>query len=221
MKKQNILAILCILLLTACSTDDESSGQGNPCEENMTAEGISVTVKSNVDQSGLQGATVIITSSDNEYTGLTGSNGIYFVRDIEAGFYEVRAEKTCFQPLFENVNVDPCEGEEKIEITLVGSNFITPTQQIYSGSQNEKSVTINNCHGEKVTWAATPDRSWITVFPQTGSIDASGGIGVSIQIDRTQLDSNNNYEGKVFVTLSSFATSASVGSDNVDISVAN
>lgn len=211
-----LFSVSLLFIQADCSKNDLSN-----CEANGTAEGLSVTVKSNIDESGIQGASVVITSSSNEYTGFTGSNGIYFVRDIEAGFYEVRAEKNCFQSVFENIDLEVCEGEEKVEITLLNSNFIIPTQLIYSINQNEKSATINNCHSEKVSWSAVPDRSWMTVFPQNGSINANGSISISIEIDRTQLTSNLNYEGKVSISLSSVASGTSLGSDFVDVSVAN
>lgn len=211
----SIAFVFFLIFASSCGEGETPPTPLEPCEEHQIASGISILVKNEAGNS-LEGVNIILNSSNGEHTGITSSNGIYSIRDIKAGFYEVRAERQGYIAKSENLHIDACEPEEKVEFVLQKGSFLSPAHLDFGNIDHQKSATINNFHSTEVNFSALTNRNWLSVYASEGSVDAHGTHSISIEIDRTLITTIST--GIVTIQLTS-KTGEPLGSDDITLSV--
>jgi len=89
-------------------------------------------------------------------------------------------------------------GEANIPVTVdVGpSLFVTPVTLVFAGLDTTLTFRIRNIGAGTLNWTCTPDWSWISVDPASGSNDRT----IAVTVDRCSLPLGVQHQGNVYVT---------------------
>lgn len=171
--------LLCATMLLSCS-EEEVSVFGN----------IYGTITDSKSGEPVRNAEVII--SPGNKTTVSGSDGHFEFRDLEAEQYKVSVEADGYEYNSRQVTVVPgkdvtCDFRLKA-IEIIQNLTVSPTTLNFGTSQTEMSVTIVNKGTEETEWTVEiGNYSWLSANPKMGRIDASKSQTIVFTVKRELL----------------------------------
>ena len=177
--KKFLAMLLCATMLVSCS-EDEVSVFGN----------IYGTITDSKTGEPVRNAEVII--SPGNKTIVSGSDGHFEFRDLEAEQYKVSVDADGYEYNSRQVTVVPgkdvtCDFRLKA-IEIIQNLTVSPTTLNFGTSQTEMSVTIANKGTEETEWTVEMgNNSWLSANPKMGRIGAGKSQTIVFTVKRELL----------------------------------
>jgi uncharacterized protein (TIGR02145 family) len=145
----------------------------------------------------IEAASVKIDPSGDSTT--TGSDGIYLLRNLNPGSYEIQASKFTYALYKKNVIVASAE-PNKIDFSLIGIPQPNPSASFldFRIDSTSLSFSISNSGKGKFTYLLIPSQTWITLSPAYGDI-TNETDNITVTINKTGL-SKSIYKESIRVT---------------------
>lgn len=130
----------------------------------------------------------VILSPGNKST-VSGSNGHFEFKTLEAGQYKVGVEADGYEYNSRQITVVPGQNTvcdfRLVEIFVEQVLKVTPTTLNFGTSQNEMSVTITNEGTEETEWSVNlGNNNWLSANPKTGRIAAGKSQTIVFAVNR-------------------------------------
>lgn len=130
----------------------------------------------------------VILSPGNKST-VSGSNGHFEFKTLEAGQYKVGVEADGYEYNSRQITVVPGQNTvcdfRLVEIFVEQVLKVTPTILNFGTSQNEMSVTITNEGTEETEWSVNlGNNNWLSANPKTGRIAAGKSQTIVFAVNR-------------------------------------
>ena len=128
----------------------------------------------------------------------TGSDGLYLLKNLTPGFYEIQASKLAYGIISNNVDVRSANTAE-INFSLTATPYIE-ISDIYldfGADLSLKSFTISNTGSGKLSYTLTASQEWITVSPRIGDATTETDT-IKVTIDRAGLF-DNKHEAEISI----------------------
>jgi hypothetical protein len=164
----------------------------------------------------LSGVTVSIVSSSNttfsEQSKLTGSDGKFSFKDLEAGNYKLSFSKNNYEDNSKNISLTAGQTSSgDIALKPVKSALsVTPAFLDFGVENNILPVEIRNTGRGELNWSIAEDLTWLSVNPTSGRTTTEP-TSLTVRIDRTLITENSK--------TGSFVISSNGGSAVVSVSV--
>ena len=200
MKKTLVLAVLALMTLTSivwygCSKEADN--------EPITTGVIYGTVTDDLTDEPISGVNVKLRPSGTAT--LTGNDGTFEFKDVEAGKYSLQLSKTGYNDLDDDYVIE-LEAEKKVkrdvqmrrqiaslQITNMAGDDIDSLDFGIEESITSKSFNIFNNGSLNITCEITYSCAWITsVTPITNPITPGQTVTITVSIDRTRLSGGAN-----------------------------
>lgn len=200
MKKNTCLAVLVLMTLTSivwygCSKEADN--------EPITTGVIYGTVTDDLTDEPISGVNVKLRPSGTAT--LTGNDGTFEFKDVEAGKYSLQLSKTGYNDLDDDYVIE-LEAEKKVkrdvqmrrqiaslQITNMAGDDIDSLDFGIEESITSKSFNIFNNGSLNITCEITYSCAWITsVTPITNPITPGQTVTITVSIDRTRLSGGAN-----------------------------
>jgi uncharacterized protein (TIGR02145 family) len=139
----------------------------------------------------IQGATVeLIQSNVTTDTTNTGNDGIYLLKNIIPGDYEIQASKFAYATGSKSFKVVEAQTRE-IDLSLSGIPVpeISAIYLDFSQNMTSLSFTISNIGKGELKWNSITSQNWITISPPAGTV-TNETDSITVIIDRTGLTEN-------------------------------
>ncbi len=103
-----------------------------------------------------------------------------------------------------------------LTVIAAGNILVTPTTLNFTGLTQQgvasQTLTLQNTGGQSQTWSTstTLDQgNWLSITPQSGSVDAGGQVQIPVNINTAGLKANS-YQGTINFTIGSYLTTVPV-----------
>jgi hypothetical protein len=201
-----ILACLWMLSYTSCKEKDPLVVQGN-------IEGTAVDAETS---QAIPGVNVTIVANSNttfaEQSKITGDNGKFSFKDLEAGSYKLSFSKDGYEDNSKNVNLTAGQtSSSDVTLTPIKSTLdVTPALLDYGTATNILSVEIRNTGKGELTWSVIEDLTWLSVNPTTGRTTTEVST-VTVTVDRSLITESSK--------TGTFVINSNAGNRTINISV--
>jgi hypothetical protein len=201
-----VLSCLWMLFYISCNEKDPIAVQGN----------IEGTVVDAETSQAVQGVNVSIVANSNttfaEQSKMTGSDGKFSFKDLEAGSYKLSFSKDGYENNSKNINLSAGQtSSSDVTLTPIKSTLdVTPTLLDFGTVTNILPVEIRNTGKGELTWNIVEDVAWLSVNPNTGKTTNEVST-ITVTIDRSLITEDSK--------TATFIINSNSGSRTVNVSV--
>lgn len=202
MMKRGLFALAMLAVLLGCEKEEPA----------VTAKIVGV-VRDDISKQPLEGATVII-SSINEET-LTAQDGTFSFSGLSGGSFIVLVKQPGYSDKQELVTVAAGQTMEvSFALTKEFPTF-SPTSVTLDGNNQTETVEISNPGGAQMSLTFLPSQTWISVDQPNMTLAPFETKDVEISVDLTAID-NGSYSEEVMVIVDGYPLSIPVNVFNVE-----
>jgi hypothetical protein len=201
-----ILSCLWMLSYISCNEKDPIAVQGN----------IEGTVTDSETSQAVPSVNVGIVANSNttfaEQSKMTGSDGKFSFKDLEAGSYKLSFSKDGYEDNSKNINLSAGQtSSSDVNLTPIKSALdVTPALLDFGAATNILPVEIRNTGKGELTWNIVEDLAWLSVNPNTGKTTSEVST-VTITVDRSLITEDRK--------TGMFIINSNSGSRTVNVSV--
>jgi hypothetical protein len=195
-----------LIILQSCKDEDPLVVQGN----------IEGNIVDSETQENISGVNVTIVSNSSttfaEQSKLTGGDGKFSFKDLEAGNYKLTFSKEGYESNSKNIALAAGQtSSSDVSLKPIKSAIsVTPTLLDFGQNTNILPVEIRNTGKGELNWSITEDLDWLSVNPVSGKTTTEPA-SVSVTVDRNLITGDSK--------IGSFVVNSNGGSVIVNITV--
>ena len=193
MKKVHLLLSGSIVFLLAGSFMFQSCQEDKPLEVTGNIEG---NVVDSETQDNLSGVNVTIVSNSSttfaEQSKLTGSDGKFSFKGLEAGNYKLTFAKEGYETNSKNIALAAGQtSSSDVSLKSIKPEMnVTPTLLDFGLDVNILPIEIKNAGKGELNWTIVKNLTWLSVYPASGTTTTEPA-SVNISVDRTLITSES------------------------------
>jgi hypothetical protein len=175
----SLFGYLCLYYMSSCKDENPLIVQGN----------IEGTVSDSETGQEVSGVNVSIVSNSSttfaEQSKLTGSDGKFSFKDLEAGNYKLTFSKEGYESNSKNIALAAGQtSSSDVSLKPIKSAIsVTPTLLDFGQNTNILPVEIRNTGKGELNWSIAEDLNWLSVNPVSGKTTTEPA-SVSVTVDR-------------------------------------
>ena len=187
MKKTLYLFTILTLLMAGCAEDEIS-----------TFGSISGTVRDNIDNEPLSGVRVDIIPGGTSV--ITGSNGVFSFRDMEAQDYTLNFSKEGYGSDTKKVTVVPGQNSDaSVVLTQIAPILkVTPQKLDFENEATTLALDISNTGKGELEWSISEEIDWLSCYPTSGKT-TNESSSVVVTVSRARLE-RGSYSGNIVIS---------------------
>ena len=175
------LALVVIYVLPLCLL--------TTCVKEIALGSIQGIVTNSSNNEPIQG--VNISLSPTGLSAVTGSDGRYEFKNLEAGQYTVQAVRQGYETNTKNITIvagNVSSGDINLKPEVVGFKLNVEYLDFGTNFSQLSFKIINTSSTLSVSWNITESMGWLTTTPSSGNLNAGQEIAVMVTIDRSQIE---------------------------------
>lgn len=187
MKKTLYLFTILTLLIAGCAEDEIS-----------TFGSISGTVRDNIDNEPLSGVRVDIIPGGTSV--ITGSNGVFSFRDMEAQDYTLNFSKEGYGSDTKKVTVVPGQNSDaSVVLSQIAPILkVTPQKLDFENEATTLALDICNTGKGELEWSISEEIDWLSCYPTSGKT-TNESSSVVVTVSRARLE-RGSYSGNIVIS---------------------
>jgi len=133
-------------------------------------------------------------SANNSSDVLSGSDGVYLIKNIEPGSYKIKASKAKYEPVSRDIVIESGEtNQNDFTLSLIPWPEISPKYLDFGEESTSGSFTIKNIGSGTLHYTCQSAVDWIEIAETYGDVTAEADI-IHVTIDRSAISEETQKE---------------------------